>query len=176
MRANNSPMQAAQQRFESMVKALSPDIYRYAFSLAHNRAVAEDLVQETFMRAWRALDSLRDESKAKSWLMTTVRREHARLFERIQPRFDDVDLDQLVGEQGVDPEILALRRALAQLSAKFREVLVLQVLCGYTGAEIAELVGLPRATVNTRLFRARQQLRICLEAPDASNHGNSTRS
>ena len=169
-------MQASHQRFESMVKALSADIYRYAFSLTHNRTVAEDLVQETFMRAWRAFDSLRDESKAKSWLMTTVRRENARLYERVQPHFDDIDLDQVVGAKGVDSEIIALRRALTHLSVKYREVLVLQVLGGYTGSEIAKMVDLPRATVNTRLFRARQQLRKCLEGKDLRDHNEPNRS
>ncbi|MDX2313635.1 MAG: sigma-70 family RNA polymerase sigma factor, partial [Gammaproteobacteria bacterium] len=75
-------MQNAQLRFEKLVNAVSSDLYRYAFRLCRNKAMAEDLVQETFLRAWRFLDSLREEKKAKSWLMTTLRREFARQFER----------------------------------------------------------------------------------------------
>jgi RNA polymerase sigma-70 factor (ECF subfamily) len=56
-----------------------------------------------------------------------------------------------------------VRRGLAKLPDKYREVLVLQVIGGYSGKEMAEMLELPRATVNTRLFRARQQLRDILE-------------
>ena len=61
----------AKQKFESMVEALSGDLYRYAFSLCRNPTLSDDRVQETFMRAWRNLSSLRDDRKAKSWLITT---------------------------------------------------------------------------------------------------------
>jgi RNA polymerase sigma-70 factor (ECF subfamily) len=155
-------MQKSQARFEKMVNALSSDLYRYALMLCRNRTMAEDLVQETFMRAWRFLDSLREEKKAKSWLMTTLRREFARQFERYQPVFDDVELEQIAGSQAIDPEVLALRRGLTQLPDKYREVLVLQVIGGYSGEEMARMLDLPRATVNTRLFRARQRLRDML--------------
>lgn len=162
-------MQRSQVRFEKLVNAVSSDLFRYAFMLCQNRAMAEDLVQETFMRAWRFLDSLRDEKKAKSWLMTTLRREFARQFERYQPRFDDVDLDQIAGNDGIHPEVWAVRRGLGKLPDKYREVLVLQVIGGYSGAEMADMLELPRATVNTRLFRARQQLRKVLESTDQTS-------
>lgn len=170
-------MQKSQARFEKLVNAVSSDLYRYALMLCRNRTMAEDLVQETFMRAWRFLDSLREEKKAKSWLMTTLRREYARQFERYQPVFDDVELEQIAGSQGIDPEVWALRRGLAKLPDKYREVIVLQVIGGYSGEEMAEMLELPRATVNTRLFRARQQLRVILEGKtDKSRTKQSNRS
>ena len=156
-------MRNSQVRFEKLVNAVSSDLYRYAFMLCRNKAMAEDLVQETFMRAWRFLDALRDEKKAKSWLMTTLRREFARQFERYRPPFADVELDQIAGSDGVNPEVWEVRRGLARLPDKYREVLVLQVIGGYSGAEMAEMLELPRATVNTRLFRARLQLRKLLD-------------
>jgi RNA polymerase sigma-70 factor (ECF subfamily) len=156
-------MEKTQQRFEKLVLALSSDMYRYAYFLCKNEDLAEDLVQETFMRAWRFLGSLRDESKAKSWLFTTLRREFARQFERYQPRFDDVDPDLLPGEHGAQMKVQAIRRAMLGLPLKYREPLVLQVIGGYSGEEIANMLGVPRATVNTRLFRARQRLRKIFE-------------
>ncbi len=156
-------MEKAQQRFEKLVLALSSDMYRYAFFLCRNEDLAEDLVQETYMRAWRFLGSLRDESKAKSWLFTTLRREFARQFERYQPRFDDVDPDLLPGERSSQLEVLVIRRAMLGLPLKYREPIVLQVIGGYSGEEIANVLGVPRATVNTRLFRARQRLRKIFE-------------
>ncbi|MDH3315085.1 MAG: sigma-70 family RNA polymerase sigma factor [Gammaproteobacteria bacterium] len=156
-------MGKAQQRFEKLVLALSSDLYRYAYFLCKNRDLAEDLVQETFMRAWRFLGSLKDESKAKSWLFTTLRREFARQFERYQPRFDDIDPDLLPGERSSQTDVLAIRRAMLRLPLKYREPLVLQVIGGYSGEEIANMLDVPRATVNTRLFRARHRLRKIFE-------------
>jgi len=156
-------MNKAQRRFEKLVKALSADMYRYAYFLCRDAHLAEDLVQETLLRAWRFLDGLRDESKAKGWLFTTLRREHARQFERYQPSFDDCDLDQLPDDRGAPVEVMVVRRAVAALPPKFRDPLSLQVLGGYSGAEIADMLGLPVATVNTRLFRARQHLRKIFE-------------
>lgn len=156
-------MEKAQQRFEKLVLALSSDMYRYAYFLCKNQDLAEDLVQETFVRAWRFLGSLRDESKAKGWLFTTLRREFARHFERYQPRFDDVEPDLLPGDRGSQQEVLVVRRAMLRLPLKYREPIVLQVIGGYSGEEIANMLGVPRATVNTRLFRARQRLRKIFE-------------
>lgn len=69
-------------QFTALVNALSPDLYRYAFWLCRHREHAEDLVQETFARAWRAIEDLKDDRAARAWLLVTLRREHARYFER----------------------------------------------------------------------------------------------
>lgn len=80
-------------RFTALVNALSGDLYRYAYWLCHHRDQAEDLVQETFARAWRAIDQLRDERAARRWLLVTLRREHARQYERWRPTSADIDPD-----------------------------------------------------------------------------------
>jgi RNA polymerase sigma-70 factor (ECF subfamily) len=161
-------MTSTDTRFEAMVSAYSADLFRYAYWLCRSRQLAEDLVQETFLRAWRFLDSLKDESKAKSWLITTLRREHARHHERQRLEMADVELESLPGEldSEASPEVWSVRRAIGQLQDTYREPLVLQVLWGYTGEEIAQLLEMPRATVNTRLFRARQQVKKLLEDGD----------
>ena len=159
-----------QTRFEALVHTLSTALYRYAFWLCRDQGRAEDLVQETFLRAWRSLDSLRDDKAAKGWLITILRREHARGYERpaleIDPR---VEPDDLIGEpQGATPDTLPLYRAIARLSREYREPLLLQVLGGYSCDEIAELLGLSRGAVMTRLFRARRKLRVILGGDEAS--------
>ncbi len=63
------------------------------------KPVAEDLVQETFLRAWKSLDSLTDAAAAKSWLITILRRENARRFERKQFDYQDIEQDVLLDEQ-----------------------------------------------------------------------------
>jgi RNA polymerase sigma-70 factor (ECF subfamily) len=160
-----------QSRFTALVNALSGDLYRYAYWLCGQRAAAEDLVQETFARAWRSLDQLRDDAAAKGWLFTTLRREHARQFERVQPAFENTNIEDIADyRRDFDdrPEALALRLALARLPQEYREPLVLQVLGGFSGEEIAAMLGVTSNTVMVRLYRARQKLRQQLSGEDSS--------
>lgn len=176
--AVSASMNADHLRFTALVRAYSSDLFRYALWLCGNRAVAEDLVQESFARAWRALDSLQDERAAKGWLITILRRENARRFERLQPLLVHDDEVVLVDDHGPHAETQQenewLRRRIAALPLEYREPLVLQVLLGYSGDEIAALLELNLNTVNTRLFRARAQLREMLEG-DARVGGHNGR-
>lgn len=161
----SNDMMTKQRRYEALVKALHADIFRYAVWLIKDRSIAEDVVQETFLRAWKSLDSLQDEAAAKSWLITILRRENARRFERKQ--FDLVDIDDVSVADPVDTEHentsqRDMRRAIAKLSDEYREPLILQVIMGFSGDEIAEQLNLNKNTVMTRLFRARSQLKELL--------------
>ena len=151
-------------RFTGLVDAFSPDLYRYAYWLVGDQHTAEDLVQETFTRAWRSLDSLRDERAAKAWLMTTLRRENARRFARKSLARSDIDVDTLESSINLDngPEARALGHALRGLSEDYRDPLLLQILGGFSVAEIAQEMNLTAGAVTTRLFRARQKLRAVL--------------
>jgi RNA polymerase sigma-70 factor (ECF subfamily) len=150
-------------RFQALCQSLRPDLLRFAFWLARDRALAEDVVQETMIRAWKAQDSLLDEGAAKPWFLTIIRREYARSFER--KRFVTVDVDELIAKEepmlaaADDQELMELRAAIFKLPGDYREPLVMQVLMGYSTAEIAAELGLSNAAVLTRLFRARKQLR-----------------
>jgi RNA polymerase sigma-70 factor (ECF subfamily) len=155
-------------RFQALCQTLRPDLLRFAFWLSRDHALAEDVVQETMLRAWKAQDSLQDEAAAKPWFLTIVRREYARSFER--KRFVTVDVDELVAREepmlaAAEEENLAeLRNALFKLPDEYREPLMLQVLLGFSTAEISSELGLSDAAVLTRLFRARKQLRaLCGE-------------
>lgn len=155
-------------RFQALCQTLRPDLLRFAFWLARDRALAEDVVQETMIRAWKARDSLLDEGAAKPWFLTIIRREYARTFER--KRFVTVDVEELIAKEepmlaaSDDQELVELRAAIFKLPGEYREPLVLQVLMGYSTAEIAAELGLSNAAVLTRLFRARKQLRaLCGE-------------
>lgn len=160
-----------QNRFETLVKAYSSDLYRFAFWLCSNHSVADDLVQETFLRAWKALDTLVDEKKAKSWLITILRRENARRFER--KSFDLVDIDDVTVEDDISLspeqslEKQQLHQAILHLDVEYREPLLLQTVIGFKTNEIAQILDLNLNTVNTRLFRARDQLRNHLKHPDS---------
>ncbi|WP_349585394.1 sigma-70 family RNA polymerase sigma factor [Alteromonas sp. NFXS44] len=167
-------MKEKQQRYEALVHAFHGDIYRYAHWLTRDPAVAEDIVQETFLRAWRSLDSLKDEKSAKSWLITIVRRENARRFERKQLEtvdIDDVPVADEAFHAGNGDDTEELRILIARLPADYREPLILQLIFGYSGEEIAEQLSLNKNTVMTRLFRARNQLRDMLESDSAQQRG-----
>jgi RNA polymerase sigma-70 factor, ECF subfamily len=152
-----------QARFKALCQSLRPDLLRFAFWLSRDHALAEDVVQDSLLRAWKAHESLLDQDAAKPWLLTIVRREYARTFER--KRLATVSVDELIAKEepmlaaAEDPDLTELRAALFKLPDDYREPLVLQALMGYSTAEIAREMGLSEPAVLTRLFRARNQLR-----------------
>ena len=169
---NNSNVAAARRRrFDELVGVFHQDMYRYAAWLCRDKAIAEDVVQESLLRAWKSLDALRDAAAAKQWLLTIVRRENARYFER--RRLETVDLDNLTPSQEAllaeapDEQLDDLREAIYGLEDDYREPLVLQVLMGYSTNEIAEQMGLKQGAVLTRLHRARLKLKDIVQSQDA---------
>ena len=154
---------ARRQRFDRLVTVFHADMYRYAAWLCRDKAIAEDVVQESMIRAWKSLDALREEDAAKQWLLTIVRRENARYFER--RRLETVDIDNLTASQAAllaeepDEQLNELRESIYELEDDYREPLVLQVLRGYSTSEIGELMGLKQGAVLTRLHRARLKLK-----------------
>ena len=154
-------------RFNELAEAYSTDLYRYAMWICGNDALAKDLVQETFLRAWRALDSLNDVAAAKSWLITILRREFARTFERKVPKFTDLDKVVVVDDDELEPDEQTerdlLRKGILELDSKYRDPLLLQVVFGHSCAEISEQLGISKSAVMTQLFRAREKLRVQLQ-------------
>jgi RNA polymerase sigma-70 factor (ECF subfamily) len=154
---------ARRLRFDRIVAVYYPDMFRFAAWLCRDKSIAEEVVQEALLRAWKSLDALRDEAAAKQWLLTIVRRENARYFER--RRLETVDIDNLTAAQSAmlaeapNEEIDDLREAIYELDDDYREPLVLQVLMGYSTNEIAELMELKQGAVLTRLHRARLKLK-----------------
>lgn len=162
-----SPVSNKQRQFDALVRGYSGDLFRYAYWLCGEEALAQDLVQESFLRAWRSLDSLRETSAAKAWLITILRREHARLYERKTPQLVDVDeIDVADAREGLTPEGVGedalIRAAMLKLEVKYREPLLMQVLGGFSCEEIARELNISSAAVMTQLFRARQKLKAIL--------------
>jgi RNA polymerase sigma-70 factor (ECF subfamily) len=160
--------------------SLRPDLLRFAHWLARDRAIAEDIVQEALLRAWRSRDALKDQTAARAWLLTIVRREHARLYER--KRLELVALDDAVEPEGMpsppgpDSDLDSLRVSILKLPLEYREPLIMQVLGGFSTAEIAQELSLSSTAVLTRLFRARNKLRAMyglVPAPDDPDSGGA---
>ena len=131
-------------RFDRLVGVYHQDMFRYAAWLCRDRSIAEDVVQEALLRAWKSLDALREDGAAKPWLLTIVRRENARYFER--RRLETVDVDDLTPSQEAllaeepDDQLDALRESIFELEDDYREPLVLQVLMGHSTKEIGEMM------------------------------------
>lgn len=155
------------EKFNGLAAAYGTDLFRYGMWLCGNEALAKDLVQETYLRAWKALDSLKDEKAAKSWLITILRREYARTFERKVPKFTDVETVVVPEDSELEPddrtEVQLLRQGIGTLAPKYREPLAMQVVLGYSCEEIANEIGISKSAVMTRLFRAREQLKERLQ-------------
>jgi RNA polymerase sigma-70 factor (ECF subfamily) len=164
-----------------LFQSLRPDLLRFAHWLARDRSIAEDIVQESLLRAWRSREALKDPGAARPWLLTIVRREHARLYER--KRLELVPLDEVAetrAEVGAEDEddLLTLRHAIMRLPLEYREPLVLQVLGGFSTEEIARELSLSSTAVLTRLFRARNKLRVLCgmaAAPDVLDGNGGAR-
>jgi len=158
-------------------------LYGYALVLTQNRTDAEDLFQETYLRAIRAMGRLRDDSNVKSWLFTILR--HAWLNEvrqrRRAPETADVESDETtvnVPDEGAkDPhdvyvdklERRHVRAAIQQLPEEAREVILLREWEELSYREIATVLDCPVGTVMSRLARARSKLRelLCSLLPNS---------
>jgi RNA polymerase sigma-70 factor (ECF subfamily) len=154
-------------RFNELAQAYGADLYRYAMWICGNDALAKDLVQETYLRAWKALDKLKDKGAAKSWLITILRREYARTFERKVPKFTDVETVVVPDDRELEPddraEVRLLRDSIMKLAPKYRDPLLLQVVMGHSCDEIALQLDISKSAVMTQLFRAREQLKVKLQ-------------
>lgn len=151
-----------EQQFNQLIATYMDDLYRYAYWLAGNGSVADDLVQETLLRAWKAMDKLQDQKAAKGWLLTILRRENARRFERKRLQESEMPTEEIAAERNdydTSTEAFVLREALQKLPAEYREPLLLQVIHGYSQKEIAAHLGISVAGAGTRLFRAREKMR-----------------
>jgi RNA polymerase sigma-70 factor, ECF subfamily len=152
-------------------------LYGYAVALTRNRLQAEDLVQETYVRALEAAPRLREDSNIKGWMFAILRNLWLNELRKRKssPCLIDIDFDSVTG-LGQDPhaqdshKILAskedaetVRVALSKLPAHFREILLLREFEELSYREIAEILGCPQGTVMSRLGRARTKLRSLLE-------------
>lgn len=159
--------------FERYVLPEIEVLLRVAMSLTRNHAEAEDLVQDTLLRAYRGISNF-DGRYPRAWLLTILRNTHINRNRRARPellRDPDATLDRLAAvasdaraDAAVDAELDAeIVRALDQLDDRFRAVVELVDVDGLTYAEAAEVLDVPVGTVMSRLHRARSRIRDRLD-------------
>jgi len=153
---------------ETIVSELYSPLYRFAFALTRNETQAADLTQETFLILTRQQAQVRDVTKIKSWLFTTLRREFLRGL-RSQSSHPEVELkpehqDLLVSDSAVSQAIDAgtVLQVLAKIEESYRMVLELFYLADLSYKEIAVTLDIPIGTVMSRLSRGKEQLRTLL--------------
>jgi RNA polymerase sigma-70 factor (ECF subfamily) len=148
--------------FGELVALTEPGVRRLLGRLVGRVADLDDLVQETYLRAWRALPGFRGESRFGTWLFriaTNAARTWRRGRRPIPPLPADASLEPC-GPAGLDSDSLmeAYERALANLPADLRAVFVLHEAEGLSYREVAEVIGRPIGTVMSRLHRARMKI------------------
>jgi RNA polymerase sigma-70 factor (ECF subfamily) len=156
------------------VRLYAPQLYRYAFRLSGSPQIAEDLVQETFMEAWRFISRQKDENRARAWLFQILRHRHShylrdtRHHRRSMPLTDDADSQPAVSSHPALKQLAeqdAIQTALDSLSPLIRETFLMVFVEGRTCREAAESLSIPLGTVLSRLDSARRTLRSALAEP-----------
>lgn len=170
----SSPAADAEKRssFEREALIHLDSLYRVALRLTGNPAEADDLVQETMLKAYRAWHQFQQGTNAKGWLLTILRHAFINEYRRRTRHPETVDIDAIEPfsvfeevqdddpsgtffDRIVDDEVL---RAIDQLPEQFRETVVLSDVEGMSYEEIARVLEVPVGTVKSRLFRARRLL------------------
>jgi RNA polymerase sigma-70 factor (ECF subfamily) len=173
-------LEAAGKSFEALALPCLGDVARFALSLTRDRANADDLVQDTYLNAFRYWDTFIPGSNPRTWLFTICRNTFVRLRrkESAVAESDDGDIDAMpsvVGHRSAVRDGLgalfdqidvrpAIDRAVAALSEPHRIVLILVDVEGQSYDEAADTLGLPVGTVRSRLFRARRAVQGALVA------------
>lgn len=152
-------------RLQRLISAYQPELLRVCYFYLTDRMLAEDAVQETFMRVWRKLDSYHDDGREKAWIYriaVNVCRDVQRTgwFRRMLPTGDP----QLFPQENaaLPEETIALNMAIHDLPLRLREVVLLHYYQNFTLTEIAEILGVSQPAVSDRLKRAKKRLREAL--------------
>jgi RNA polymerase sigma factor (sigma-70 family) len=165
-------MPPSEQTFEEVVSAYYEPLYRFALGLSRSEADAADLTQRAFERFGEKFRSVRDASKTKTWLFTTLYRDFLQQ-KRHAARFPEAELDE-----GIDAKIFELPRAdvvtdanaavaaLNLLEEPFRSAVMLFYLQDHSYREIAEILGVPIGTVMSRISRGKEMLRAQIHSHD----------
>jgi RNA polymerase sigma-70 factor, ECF subfamily len=160
-----------------------PKIFRYIMSMVRDTKEAEDLTQETFLRAYQRRDSLRDQGAQTAWLYriaTHASLDRLRQYARRSPKESDADLDDIDVPEADTPSLQqtleqgemseCVQRYFNRLSDSYRSVILLHDMHELTAQEIAQLLGESLATVKIRLHRARRKLSVALQAGCEFSH------
>jgi RNA polymerase sigma-70 factor, ECF subfamily len=155
------------KQFRQHLLAAIPKLRAFALSLAAHADYADDLVQETLMKAWNHQNSFQEGTNIKAWLFTILRNEYFSQLRKRRREVEDADGDYAgsvvtPGGQESQLDMADLRIALQQLPDDQREAVVLVGASGFSYQEVAEICHVPVGTVKSRVNRARTKLALLL--------------
>lgn len=157
-------------QYEQWVCAYAHELYRFAYRLTGNHQVTEDLVQETFVEAWRSLENQREPGKARAWLFQILRFRYAHFIRDTKHRLQTTPLGEGVDAVNRDKPLAdaagereEMQAALNSLAPEIRETFLMVFMQGYKCREVAADMHVPLGTVLSRLSRARSSLRKSLQ-------------
>lgn len=158
-----------EQLLDELVREHLDAVYRVAYSVVRDSALAEDVAQDAILKAWRALPTFRGDSSLRSWVLRIT---HNTAISTLRKRREELRDPAMLPEQesrsSTESEAVqsmsidAFEEALNQLDELSRSIIVLREIEGLSYDEIAELVGVPLPTVKTRLLRGRRVLATAL--------------
>lgn len=156
-------------RFAEWVKQYQSFLYRAAWALSGERGAAQDLVQETFVLAWRARKQLREGVAVQAWLYQILRREAMRVWREREPWevWDDAHCEGVADDRVQVDLRIDLLNAIQALNPVHREILVPFYLADMSYEQLAAAMNIPVGTVMSRLSRARRALRQLLEEEES---------
>lgn len=163
--------------FERLYRLHSSKVMGLCLRMTRRRDVAEDCVQQTFIRAWRNLGAFEGRSAFSTWLhriavneVLTQARNHGTRFESDDEAVADAQFEPSAGSKEYDAaQVMDMERALATLPAGSRHVVVLQAVYGHSHEEVADMLGVAVGTCKAQLHRGRRLLRERMGLPEASD-------
>lgn len=171
MDANNAA--AAETWLRELIGQYEKELLRICVLYLREWTLAEDAVQETFLKAYRNRDSFRGDSGEKTWLMriaiNTCKDVRRSAWHRYIDRRVDVDTLRLTAPAPSEHQA-AITEAVMQLSPKYLEVVLLYFYQGYTMRETAAILGVSEAAVSQRLSKAKKKLRFALEGDECNEN------
>lgn len=160
-----------QQQFEECVHQCADSLYRVAYRLTGNRTLALELVQETYLNAWKSLPNLKDSNKMRSWLFAIMRNQFSKLLhkeKRTTPTIEQIDWISAPPETE-DNTTDRVQTALQSLDDIHRLPVLFVSLEGMSVEEAAGILEVPRGTVLSRLHRGRAKLKEILSRDDCQS-------
>ncbi len=177
---SSEPISNKEQLFENELLPHADALYNFAYHLTYNEADANDLVQETFMKAFRFINSFDSGTNAKAWLFKILKNGFINEYRKKKKEPNKVDYEDVIAYQDTDEDnggvVFDLREdifdgmmgdeitvALNRLPIDFKTVILLCDIEGFTYEEIAKIIDIPIGTVRSRLHRARNMLKESLK-------------
>ena len=166
MAADPLSLEHDEARFEQLYREYAGDVYRYALAIMRNPADAEDVTQATFLNAWRAFSAGEEPRAPLNWFISIAHNVCRLRFRTKSRRPQEVEFEPALAEAPAQdgPSAADVLEALAELPLNQRAALVMRELEGRSYGEIASILGVSRAAVETLIFRARRSLRIKRDA------------